>query len=147
MSFHIDQRLLDNSFILGDWPLSRVLLKDNALYPWLVLIPRVENVTEIYQLPQESRYLLMDEISQLSTIVKTYFKPDKINTGSLGNVVPQLHVHVLGRFIDDKQWPFSVWQKEVGHEPYSKEAKVSLVQQLRDALVDADGLIQKCHQP
>lgn len=134
MSFPIDQRLLDNSFELGDWPLSRVLLKNNANYPWFVLIPRIENISDITQLSQQSRYLLMDEISQLSTIVRTYFKPDKINLGSLGNQVPQLHFHVLGRFMTDKQWPYGIWQKEVDSEPYTTEALLPLLHNLRQAV-------------
>lgn len=134
MSFEVDSQIASTCFELVDWPLSRVVLKNNADYPWLILIPRVENITEIDQLPQQTRYMLMDEISQLSTIVRTYFKPNKVNIGSLGNIVTQLHVHVIGRFIDDAQWPFAVWQKTHHTNPYGEEKISILVSELQNEL-------------
>ena len=110
MSFLIDERIHQTCFTLGEWPLSRVLLKNNADYPWLILIPRIDNVQEIEQLPQASRYALIDEISALSAIANAYFKPDKLNVGALGNIVSQLHIHIIARFNDDKLWPHGIWQ-------------------------------------
>lgn len=131
MLFKLDSRIATTCFELGEWPLSQVVLKNNANYPWLILIPRIENIQEIDQLPQASRYQLMDEISQLSSIVRAYFKPDKINIGSLGNMVSQLHVHVIGRFTTDNQWPYGVWQQSEVEKPYEVEALQVLIKQLR----------------
>jgi diadenosine tetraphosphate (Ap4A) HIT family hydrolase len=130
MPFILDSRIAATCFELGEWPLSRVVLKNNANFPWLILIPRMENIQEIDQLPQASRYILMDEISQLSTIVRAYFKPNKINIGSLGNIVSQLHVHVIGRFTQDNQWPYGVWQKDEAGKLYEEEQLQVLIKEL-----------------
>lgn len=134
MTFVIDDRIASTCFELGDWPLSRVLLKNNADYPWLILIPRVKNIQEIDQLPQQSRYTLIDEISQLSSIAQTYFKPDKLNVGALGNIVPQLHVHIVARFNQDKLWPHSVWQAAQTTSAYDENSLNHLLAQLRDLI-------------
>lgn len=131
MSFELDSRLLESCFELGDWSLSRVVLKNNADYPWLILIPRIAKITDIDELTQTARHTLMDEISELSRIVRTYFKADKINLGALGNIVPQLHVHVLGRFTHDRLWPQGVWQKELEARPYTEEELQPLLEDLR----------------
>lgn len=130
MSFEIDKRIADTCFELGDWPVSRVMLKNNALFPWLILIPRVADVTELDELPQKERYLLMDEISQLSSIVRSYFKTDKINIGLLGNIVSQLHIHIVGRFKEDEQWPHGIWQMDTGIQEYSAGALQRLLRDL-----------------
>ena len=134
MPFKLDSRIATTCFELGKWPLSQVVLKNNANYPWLILIPRIENIQEIDQLPKASRYQLMDEISQLSNIVRAYFKPDKINIGSLGNMVSQLHVHVIGRYTQDNQWPYGVWQQSEVEKPYDEETLQVLIKELRAAI-------------
>ncbi len=123
---NIDARITETSFVLGDWPLSRVFLKDNANYPWFMLVPRLPNIREIAELPQALRYQLTDEISALSSIVKAYFKPDKLNVGALGNVVPELHVHVIGRYINDGLWPYGVWQEDADSVSYTEAARAPL---------------------
>lgn len=137
MSFAIDNQISSTSFELRDLPLSRVLLKNNANYPWLILVPRVENIKEIDQLSQKARYVLMDEISQISSIVRAYFKPDKLNIAALGNQVPQLHIHIVGRFIGDELWPHGIWQKEQQTIPYSENELHPLLEDLRKLLKEA----------
>jgi len=110
MAFVLDSRLLSSAVVLGDWSLSRVLLKNNADYPWLILVPRVEGIQEIDDLSSFDRQVLMEEICQLSAMMRAYFKPDKLNVGTLGNIVPTLHVHVVGRYITDPLWPHGIWQ-------------------------------------
>ncbi|MGQ3889837.1 HIT domain-containing protein [Legionella sp. CNM-1927-20] len=110
MPFILDDQIRLTCFELGDGPVSKILFKNNADYPWLILVPRVENIQEIDQLPTKLRYILVDEICHLSHLVRTYFKTDKVNIGSLGNIVSQLHIHIIGRNKDDKLWPHSVWQ-------------------------------------
>ena len=118
MNFVVDSRIATSCFILIDWPLSRVFLKNNADYPRLILVPRVLDAVEIHQLSVVNRHQLIDEISALSSIVKTYFKADKLNIGSLGNIVSQLHVHVVARNTCDELWPQSVWQASLKDKPY-----------------------------
>ena len=143
MSFGVDDTILSTCLELGDWPLSRVFLKNNEDYPWLILVPRVNNVQDIDQLPQSLRYLLMNEISQLSSIVRMYFKPDKLNIASLGNIVSQLHVHVVARFAQDKLWPYSIWQAGQTTTPYAENSLASLVTLLRDEVALACKLLEE----
>ena len=132
--FALDERLVSSCFALADWPLSRVLLKNNADYPWLILVPRVDNIQEIDQLPKQLRYQLIDEISQLSSITRAHFKPNKLNMGALGNIVAQLHIHVVARFTYDKLWPHGIWQAAQTTVPYDEETLNSLLEDLRSQL-------------
>ena len=120
MQFIVDSRITASGFEIIDWPLSRVFLKDNANYPWLILVPRVEEIQEIDQLSTENQQLLMQEISALSILTKDYFKPDKLNVATLGNIVSQLHIHVVARFKQDTFWPHSIWQAAQTSEPYER---------------------------
>ncbi|WP_058472386.1 HIT domain-containing protein [Legionella quateirensis] len=135
--FDIDERIQSTGFFLGDWPLSRVFLKNEAQFPWFILVPRVENVQEIYQLNKQDRQILMEEMNQLSLLVATYFKPDKLNIGALGNVVSQLHVHVIARNVSDSLWPQGIWQTSNNSVPYDNETADSMVLVLKDLIDEA----------
>lgn len=89
---------------------------NNRLFPWIILVPRVEGAREIIDLSIEERYVLMDEIAYACEAMRAIFIPEKLNVAALGNQVPQLHVHVIARFAADAAWPNPVWQK--GSEPY-----------------------------
>ena len=102
MTFQLDDRLSSSCIELNDWPLCRILLKNNADYPWLILVPRQNKTECIEDLSQPLRHQLMDEIAELSIIIKTYFKPNKLNVATLGNSVSQLHIHIVARFTYDK---------------------------------------------
>lgn len=130
IEFNIDDRLAISSVFLRDWPLSKVYMKDESQYPWFVLVPRVEGVRDIFELQQADRYQLMDEISLLSQTIMDQFKPDKINVASLGNIVSQLHIHVLGRYKTDPLWPHSIWQENFKPQPYTPE----MLEQIRLSL-------------
>ncbi|WP_298626011.1 HIT domain-containing protein [uncultured Legionella sp.] len=132
--FCIDERILSTSFILGDWPLSRVLLKNEAHFPWFILVPRVENIQEIYQLTKENQHLLMEEINQLSLVVHHYFNPDKLNIGALGNVVSQLHVHVIARNKHDVLWPQGIWQAALDSKDYESYELNPLLSDLKHVI-------------
>lgn len=132
MTFKFDERLELSSFKLIDWPLSSVLLKNNNDYPWFILVPRVAGLTEISQCLKADRYQLMDEIHELSLIVQDIFKPNKLNIGSLGNIVKQLHIHVVARFQTDPLWPQGIWQSSTKDNPYDDPQ--SLIQDLKDQL-------------
>jgi diadenosine tetraphosphate (Ap4A) HIT family hydrolase len=117
MSFSLDPRLDADTIPLGRLPLSRVLLMNDARYPWLILVPERPDLIEIIDLPEADRAALIGEIAAASEALKALYGPDKLNVGALGNRVRQLHVHVLARFQSDAAWPGPVWG--VGHaRPY-----------------------------
>lgn len=93
----------------GDWPLCRVRLMNDRRYPWLILVPRRPGATEIVDLAPADRTALMEEIARASDALRQVAPCDKLNVGSLGNLVPQLHIHVVARRRDDDAWPGPVW--------------------------------------
>ena len=119
-----------DSVFLRDLPLSQVRLQNQSLVPWLILLPRREEI-EIYQLSAQDRTQLMEEVALASRALVTAFTPDKINVGALGNYVPQLHVHVIGRYKKDPAWPQPVWGK-LPTSPYTPEALTAIRQRLND---------------
>jgi len=94
---------------LGDFALSRVFLVEDGRFPWLMLVPRRANAREILDLSREDRRLLYGEIERAMAAMQRVAAPDKLNFGALGNVVAQLHVHIVGRFFSDPAWPGPVW--------------------------------------
>lgn len=116
--FQLDHRLEASCFHLIDWPLSRVLLKNNANFPWFILVPRRQGVTEIIQLSRTDRHQYIDEVNQLSLIVEELYRPDKLNVGELGNIVAQFHTHVVARFRNDSLWPQGIWQESLVEKTY-----------------------------
>ncbi len=107
--FRLHERLAADTVELARWELSLVLLMNDSTYPWLVLVPVREGVSELHQLPSGDRAMLMDEIVRAQRALTALAKPDKLNVAALGNQVPQLHVHVIGRYRDDPAWPRPVW--------------------------------------
>lgn len=134
MDFEVDSRISDSSFWLGNWSLSSVYLKNEANFPWVILVPREKNLREIYQLSQTGCQQLMHEITRLSEVMNDYFKPDKLNVGALGNIVEQLHIHIVARFKQDKLWPHGIWQPDFSPANYQTNAATELVQLLRERL-------------
>jgi diadenosine tetraphosphate (Ap4A) HIT family hydrolase len=118
---------------LAHWPLSELLLMDDANYPWLILVPRVPDVRELVDLDIGQQTLLLGDINRVSRALQQVFRPHKLNVAALGNQVPQLHVHVIARFTDDPAWPTPVWGR-VEARRYEPEALVTRVRALRDAL-------------
>ncbi len=127
MAFALDPRLAADTHRLGALPLSELLLMDNALLPWLILVPRVEEI-ELYRLPVAQRRQLDDEAAAVATFVAGAFDVHKLNVAAIGNVVAQLHVHVVGRRHDDHAWPGVVWGRPE-RTAYASDA----VAALRDA--------------
>lgn len=118
--FVLDTRLEQDTVSIGDFRLCRLLLMNDSSYPWFILVPRLEEVSEVFQLSTADQKLLWEEVTALAEIVKDTFGADKMNVATLGNVVAQLHVHVIGRRLDDATWPAPVW----GRQPavlYSEE--------------------------
>ncbi len=107
--FELDERLSADSLFIASLKLSQVRLMNDTRYPWLILIPQRPNLREIIDLQGDDQQLLLQEISQLSHLLKTIWNPFKINVAALGNVVAQLHIHVIARFENDFAWPNPIW--------------------------------------
>jgi diadenosine tetraphosphate (Ap4A) HIT family hydrolase len=137
MTFGLAPRLAADTHEVGDFELCRVLLMNDSRYPWLILVPRRAGLSEIHDLTAEERSLLIEEAARAGAGLKSLTNAKKINTGALGNMVGQLHVHVVARFVGDAAWPGPVWGS--GRSlPYEDEAASRLVAGLRRAL---EGLI------
>ena len=132
MAFTLHSQLAADTFPIVSLPLSDVLLMDNSLFPWLILVPRVEGASEIIDLSPRQRAQLMDEIALISEALKGAFTPDKLNVAALGNQVPQLHVHLIARFKEDDAWPNPVWGR--GRSNYTPEARDAQLSRLKEAL-------------
>ena len=109
MAFTLDPALTRDTAEVTRLALCRVLLMTDSRFPWLILVPERDGAREIHDLPPADRATLIEEIAQASQILQRLFRPDKINVGALGNVVPQLHVHVVARTTGDPAWPGPVW--------------------------------------
>jgi diadenosine tetraphosphate (Ap4A) HIT family hydrolase len=129
--FALHPQIEADSLFLRDLPLSQLRLQNQSAVPWLILVPRRADVQELHLLSAEDRQQAMDEITLASRALSALFAPDKINVGALGNVVPQLHIHVLGRFKSDPAWPAPVWGK-LPPSPYSAEALADIQKRLKD---------------
>ena len=131
--WHLHPQLADDTHPLAQFDLCELRLMDDANYPWLVLVPRVTDAVELLDLDTQQRHRLSDEIDTASHALRRSFRPYKLNVAALGNLVPQLHVHVIARFQDDPAWPAPVWGR-VAAQPYSPEALVQRIAALQDAL-------------
>ncbi len=108
-AWSLHAQLKNDTIDIGDLPLSRVLVIKDANYPWLLLVPRREGAVEIIDLDEVEQAQLMTEVSRVARALKDVSKCDKLNIAALGNVVPQLHVHVIARRKGDAAWPRPVW--------------------------------------
>ena len=115
---------------IGDLPLSRVLIINDANYPWLLLVPRRPNIVELIDLEEVEQAQLTTEVTRVARALRAVTNCDKLNIAALGNVVPQLHVHVIARFRSDAAWPKPVWGV-VPPRPYDREELHNFGQPLR----------------
>ncbi len=120
----LNKNFLISSHYIGDLKLCTVRLMDNEKFPWIILIPKRKEVTDITDLNSKDQTLLMKEIVHVSKIMKKVFKTTKLNLEKIGNIVPQLHIHIIARYQNDYTWPLSVWVKK--GKIYSKD-KLNLV--------------------
>ncbi len=133
--FALDPRLEQDTFALGDFPLCRLLLSKDANYPWFILVPRRAGISEVFQLDDSEREQLWKETNFLSETLKHCFAADKMNVAALGNVVSQLHMHVIVRRRDDVAWPAPVWGNKPAIE-YSSDQLSEVRQRLGAVLGD-----------
>ncbi len=127
--FTLHPQLEADTAEVGDLELSRVLLMNDSRYPWLILVPRRDNVREVYELDAEDQSELAYEITRVGKIMMELLDGHKLNVAALGNVVPQLHVHVVVRMEDDPAWPAPVWghSAAVPHTPEQLQNRLTLI--------------------
>ncbi|GGJ81060.1 HIT family protein [Pseudomonas matsuisoli] len=128
--FELDARLRGDTIEVGDFTLSRLLLMNDARYPWFILVPRREDVSELFQLDEKDQQQLWRETTFLAEVLRDTFGADKMNVATLGNVVAQLHMHVIVRKKNDDAWPAPVWGKHAA-QPYEASRTEELLARLK----------------
>ncbi len=131
--FTLHPQLAKDCISLGNLTVCQVLLLNDSQYPWVILVPRRDNITELYQLNKDDLAQCQAESITMSKLLMAHFNGDKLNTGALGNLVPQCHLHHIVRFKTDAAWPKPVWGA-VPPVPYTKEALAQLTSELRTAI-------------
>lgn len=145
MTFNLHPQLERDCINIGRLTLCRLLLMNDKQFPWFILVPEIEGITEIFQLDKQQQGLLIEESSFLAEQLKTLYKADKINIAAIGNLVPQLHVHHVVRYRSDKAWPAPIWGKFAAI-PYSEQELADTASIMTDALDINNKGIQKLDQ-
>src|SRR5690606_27916102 len=135
--FELHPRLAQDTVTVGRFTLSLLLLSKDANYPWCILVPEREDVFEIHHLSEEDQLQLIRESCRLSEVMTSLFDAHKMNVAALGNVVRQLHVHHVARFVDDAAWPQPIWGKVPGVE-YMPCELTERIKRLKSALIGED---------
>lgn len=130
--FKLDERLFKDTVVLGDFTLCRVLLMNDSRYPWLILVPCRAGISELFELEMAEQQQLWQETSYVGQVLKDVFQADKINIATLGNVVKQLHMHIVVRMQDDAAWPAPVWGNGAA-QGYTDEALAAMRARLQAA--------------
>ena len=133
MSFKIDSRLEQDSITVGDFELCRLLLMNDSQYPWFVLVPKRENISEIYHLSNSEQQSLWDESRVLSQLIMNIFNGGKLNTAAIGNIVNQLHLHHVVRYKSDPCWPKPIWG-QLPMKPYNDNQIDKIITKLKPSL-------------
>ena len=131
--FDLHPRLASDTLNVCSLPLSRVLLMNDARYPWIILVPERPDLVEMHDLNDDDYALLSGEIREASKRMATFFGAHKMNVAALGNMVPQLHVHVIARQPDDAAWPAPVWGQGDA-VPYKQDAAEERLRLIQEAL-------------
>lgn len=133
--FQLHERLMTDTLLVGEFPLCLLLLSRDANYPWTILVPKRADIKEIYQLNSADRNQLLHESCVLAEAMQGLFSPDKLNIATIGNMVPQLHMHHVARTKTDAAWPGPVWGAVTAID-YSEETLVSIQVSLQTRLAD-----------
>ncbi len=126
--FKLNERLDNDTIEICDLSLCKVLLMNDSNYPWLILVPQINGLTELHQIPENRQGDLWKDIANASEILENLFSPKSLNVAALGNVVSQLHIHVVARFEDDPTWPGPIWGQAPA-VPYSDDEREILIRQ------------------
>lgn len=138
--FTPDPRLAADSVLVADGPLSQFRLMDDARFPWLVLVPRRTGASEWIDLPDRDQRLLLEEVNLAGHLLRAVAAVEKLNIGALGNIVRQLHVHVVGRRSDDPAWPGPVWGSGPA-QPYAAGPREQRLAELRERCTQVFGSV------
>ncbi|KRO56304.1 MAG: HIT family hydrolase [Pelagibacteraceae bacterium BACL5 MAG-120705-bin12] len=130
MANKVNKSFLKDSHLITNLKLCSIRLIDNAKFPWIILIPKRKNITDISELNSKDQMLLMKEIVHCSKLMKKIFKTKKLNVEKIGNIVPQLHIHIIARSKNDSSWPLSVWV--VKGESYSAAQLEKILKKLKN---------------
>ncbi len=133
MKFELHPQLAADTFVIGDLPLCRVLLMNDARFPWVILVPRRKDISEIYDLTMQDQQLLWQESALVAEKLMKLTGADKMNIAALGNVVPQLHVHHVARFKTDAVWPKPIWGQGIA-DPYKDVDKQRTLRNISEML-------------
>ncbi|WP_017906035.1 HIT family protein [Pseudomonas asplenii] len=139
--FVLDSRLQQDTLPMGDFPLCRLLLSNDSNYPWFILVPRRAEISEVFELDAADQAQLWQETNALAQALKQVFKADKMNVAALGNVVSQLHMHVIVRHRGDAAWPAPVWGKHPAR-PYAEVEVAEIRERLKAALAEGFSYVQ-----
>ena len=126
----VSKSFLKDSHFISDLKLCNVRLIDNAKFPWIILIPNRKNINDISELKSKDQILLIKEIVYCSKLMKKIFKTKKLNVEKIGNIIPQLHIHIIARSAKDSTWPLSVWVTK--RKPYMKDSLEKLINRLKE---------------
>ena len=135
MDFKLDQRLETDTFLIGELPLSKVLLMNVSNFPWAILVPKISGVSELFELDSKQQIAYQAECNYISRHMSEIFGAHKMNVASLGNLVPQLHTHVIARYKDDDTWPNPVWTFQ-NMLPYSDDDPKLQIDKIRKLVDD-----------
>ena len=134
MDFKLDQRLEKDTFLIGELPLSRVLLMNISNFPWAILVPKISGISELFELDSKKQIVYQAECNYILRHMSEIFGAHKMNVASLGNLVPQLHTHVIARYRDDDAWPNPVWtfQNMLPYSDYEPKLQIDKIRKLVD---------------
>ncbi len=131
--FILHSKLAADTFEVLSLEVSQLLLMNDARYPWLILVPQVSGMRDLHNLSTKQYQAVTQEIVQVSEVLESLAQAHKMNVGALGNMVPQLHIHIIARQTNDAAWPAPVWG--VGEaQPYSQDTAKTLIQQIASKL-------------
>lgn len=136
-AFQLHPKLAADTIELGSLTVCRVLLMNESQYPWVILVPERNDISELYELNEQDLAIVQAESIMVSKLMMQHFKGDKLNTGALGNIVPQLHLHHIVRFENDAVWPNPVWGNIEG-EPYQQLELDIFSSELKQQIQQAD---------
>jgi len=137
-TFELHPRLRQDCFSVGRFALSQILMMNDSQYPWFILVPQRNDISEIYQLDENDRRQLMTESCLLAKQLMEIYQADKLNIAAIGNLVPQLHVHHVARYKADKAWPGPIWGKfsPLPFDEQKAQAQIARLQErLREHLI------------
>ncbi len=131
--FTLHPRLEQDTFLIKKLEVSQLRLMNDSRYPWMILVPERPNIMDLHHLSETDYVTVMQEIREVSKMMEDLFSPFKLNVGALGNLVPQLHIHIIARNKADEAWPGPVWGIGEAH-PYAEPAKNSLLEKISNSI-------------